>query len=680
MKKNLIFLLISLSVLITIFLIFSYKANLDLKKIYEQNESAQIFDRNDTLISILKNNMDYYVLYEKNISENFEELIIEKEDKYFYLHPGFNLISIVSDLLSEIGLSSRNGSSTITQQLAKILLKNENNRNFENKIKESFYALSFEIFNSKKEILLMYMNSIYLGNQIQGVKTASLAYFNASPDTITKEQMLQIISSINSPNAFNIIKNENIEKTKLISKALKIDINENYFTNNITAKNNLSSFKINNIPPIEITDYIKSGNKIKLSIDIDLNNIIRESLKNDIESLETKKAKNAAAIVISIPENEVIAIVGSPDPFSYNDGYQINMLKEVRQIGSTIKPFIYLKAFEKGMRPYTLIDDKEYKYELGDASPFYPKNYDYKYNGLITAHYGLSNSINLASLKTLEFVGLDNFTDFIQNDLSKEPVQEIQNYGLGIALGAFEMNLIDLAHVFTIFPNYGAYKDLTFNLNHQNNDAEQIVNKPYIELINKILNDRKISIDQFGANSLLNLSQNNYALKTGTSQNYKDSLIVGYTPDFLVAVWVGNADATETEGLSGQLGAGLIWNSIMELMINSPYNYKTEFDFSHIKTFENGNNLEWGLDNDDYEKSKNMLIEKDDSLILNLHHNDVFLFEENSEIKLEAKNICNWFINDEPYYDEFFKPLQKGVYKITAKNNDLSETIYIYFE
>ena len=430
---------------------------------------------------------------------------------------------------------------------------------------------------------------------------------------------------------------------------------------------------------MEIKNYINNDKEIKLSIDYKLNELMRSSLKRNIETLQTKKAKNAAAIVVSVPDNEVLSMIGSPDQFSNNDGYQINMLLETRQIASTIKPFIYLKAFEKGMRPYTLIDDREYKYSLDDFSSFYPKNYNFEYNGEITAHYALSNSINIGALKTLEFLTLNEFNNFFKNDLGQRTIQDIESYGLGIALGALEMNLVDLAHIFTLFPNYGEYKDLKINLSSSNNFTKTISNKPYIELINKILSDRKTGIDQFGMISLLNLNHENYALKTGTSADYRDSLIVGYTPDFLVAVWVGNADNSATEGLSGQQGAGLIWSSIMETMLNSKYNKNTEFDFSHIKSFDTKNGLEWGLVGDDFEKAQNILREFDDHLILDLHDNDIFLFNENTEIKLSAKEECNWFINDKPFKDIFFKPPNEGIYKIKAKSKDKEETIYIQF-
>ncbi|MDD2909932.1 MAG: transglycosylase domain-containing protein, partial [Candidatus Pacebacteria bacterium] len=178
---------------------FLNEANNELQEIYKNNESPQIFDRNNDLISIIPNDKNFYAQYIEDIPEDFKKLIIEKEDKYFYIHKGVNPVSITMDLLSKIGLTLRNGSSTITQQLAKILLKNENNRTIKNKFKELFYSISLELMNSKENILLMYINSIYFGNQIQGLETASYAYFNSNPNNLTKEEMLQLISSVNSP-------------------------------------------------------------------------------------------------------------------------------------------------------------------------------------------------------------------------------------------------------------------------------------------------------------------------------------------------------------------------------------------------------------------------------------------------------------------------------------------------
>ena len=130
--------------------------------------------------------------------------------------------------------------------------------------------------------------------------------------------------------------------------------------------------------------------------------------------------------------------------------------------------------------------------------------------------------------------------------------------------------------------------------------------------------------------------------------------------------------------MSGQQGAGLIWNNIMDIMMGSKYNKNTQFDFSYVCSLNSGKGIEWGLEGDDFEKARDIL--KDDSLILNLHNNDVFLFEESSEIKLSSKENSRWFVDDEELFDSFFKPEKKGEYKITAKSKDKQETIYIYFK
>lgn len=647
-------------------------ANDKLLNTYFNNESFTLLDRNNDLISLSLNSKDFYATYKTEIKADLKKLILQKEDKYFHFHLGFNPISSSLNVLSKLGLTSRNGSSTITEQLAKILLNNENKRTFKNKLQELFYAFSLELFNSKDTIFLMYANSIYFGNQIQGIQNASLAYFNSSPESLTKEQMLQLVATINSPNYYNPKELENIEKAKTIaSKA-----NENYFLDAKQAQANLVNFKKQGVFPLELNSF--KNQNAKLSLDFKLNELLRKVVKENIESLGTRKAKNAAVIVIKIPENEVLALIGTPDQTSLNDGYQINMLKEERQIASTIKPFIYLKAFEKGMRPYTLINDKEYKYFLEDLSSFYPKNYNFKYNGEITAHYALSNSINVGALKTLEYVGLETFYNFLENDLEKKTTQNIESYGLGIAMGSLEMNLIDLAHIFTIFPNNGILKDLTLDLENKTFFEKEIADEKYIQLVNKILNDRDTGIDQFGLVSLLNLPQTNYALKTGTSVDFKDSLIVGYTPDFLVAVWVGNADSSKTEGLTGGEGAGLIWNNIMDIMLESKYSKNTPFNFNEIQSFKIEESVEWGLKGDDILKARNLL--KDDSLILNLHNNDVFLFDPKTQIKLLASESVQWFIDEKEIFNDFFKPSSKGKYKITAKSKDKEETIFIYFE
>jgi penicillin-binding protein 1C len=264
-----------------------------------------------------------------------------------------------------------------------------------------------------------------------------------------------------------------------------------------------------------------------LTIDKELTEKLRDIVKRNIDNLKFKNAKNAALVVIKLPENELLSLIGSPNPESIEEGYKINMLEQPRPIGSTIKPFIYLESFEKGLRPYTLVEDREYKYITALGFPLYPKNFDYKYRGEVNLHYALSNSLNVPAVKVLEYVGLEDFYNFLKKDLGLEPVQDLDNYQLGIALGSLEMSLLDLAKYFTIFPNSGILKELKISSNSLSSPEKEVAKPEYIQLVNKILNDRKTGVEQFGLKSELNLFQENYALKTGTSRNFKDSWIIG---------------------------------------------------------------------------------------------------------------------------------------------------------
>jgi membrane carboxypeptidase/penicillin-binding protein PbpC len=283
-------------------------------------------------------------------------------------------------------------------------------------------------------------------------------------------------------------------------------------------------------------------------------------------------------------------------------------------------------------------------------------------------------------VKVLEYLGLENFYQFFEKDLEFKPVQNLANYQLGIAMGALEMNLMDLSKYFTIFPQEGVLKDLKIFKNEKQKE-KKVVDKEYVQLVNKILNDRKTGIEQFGLKSELNLFQENYALKTGTSKDFKDSWILGFTPDFLVAVWVGNTENEPMEGITGQKGAGKIWAETMELLFNSEYNKKRQFDFSLLKEYNFNNQIEYGLAGDDYEKILNILENLENSLILNPHDGDHFLLEEGSEIILKAKDIVDWFVNDKFIgngKEKIFLPEKSGFYQIKARKRHLSEEIIIF--
>jgi len=664
-----------LSLLILVFAIFfsiklSNAKNL-LVKNYLNNQSEIIKDRNNIVIKINSNNRGDYSENINFLPKEFTKALINKEDKTFYFHPGINLKSTIRAFFNYFVTHKRTASSTITQQLAKILLSQENERTFNNKIKELFYTLSLESYLTKTEILQMYENSIYFGNNIEGIKLASVYYFNTTPELLNKEQINALLTTMPNPARFNPFaennKPEEISKLKLNFKKY-INNNNNYFE--------LQSLINNN-----------KDKSIKTTIDSPLTDKLREILNRNLESLSSKKATNGAIIVLKYPENEVLSIVGSPDPKSTKNGAQIDMATQSRPIGSTIKPFIYVKGFEKNLRPYTNVEDKEYKYLINDNFAFYPKNYDYQYRGLVNLHYSLSNSLNVPTVKVLEYYGVNNFYNLLTKDLEFKPTQDISNYQLGIALGGLEMDLMTLSYYFSIFSQNGnllplkLFDNNPINLNTTNfNQNKKISEGKYIELINKILSDRKTGVDQFGSVSDLNIEGANYAVKTGTSREFHDSYTIGYTKDFLVAVWVGNSNNTAMDEVSGQTGAGRIWHEAMNILINSEYNKKSKFEFNNIKEYNKDNNIEYGLASDDYNKFKNLLT--NDSMILKPHNNDEFELESTTQIPLQSDSVIKWYINNEyqsTSKEYIFKPETTGLYKIKAiDENEKQEEINIY--
>ncbi|MEO8637348.1 MAG: transglycosylase domain-containing protein [Candidatus Taylorbacteria bacterium] len=602
--------------LLAIILIGLWSANRSLDSLYQKAQSQIVLDRNGEIISIRPNSKNYLALYATSTPERVASLLLSKEDRFFYMHPGLNPVSIIEAVFGKLGLGNRRGSSTLNQQLVKLLLEQETDRNLPNKLSEAWDAFAFNLFHRKYETLLAYLNTVYFGNQLQGFQTASRGYFEKNPENLSDEEILQLLTSLGNPSFNNPLLGNNVETARALAKELGISVIDENFVSPEKAGKNVSTF-LNQPNFFEIESFITKQNedakKIALTIDQPLSNKIREIVRSNMPSLYNRDAHNVGVVVLSLHNNEILSLTGSPDPKSERFGQQINMLLKSRQVASTIKPLVYVNAFARGLRPYTLINDKEYRYVTADGRTLYPKNYDGKYHGIVTASYALANSINVPAIKTLEFFGVNRFADFLRRVGYSQP-NIVDEHQLGTALGTIPMTLIELTHFYTIFGNEGnivplhLFKDATLNQKVFVGKTIEVIDPPYIQLINKILSDRYLGIDQFGYTSDLNLPVQNYALKTGTSDDFRDSWVIGYTPDFIVGVWVGNADNTSTKQLSGQSGAGEIWSRVMQLMLATNYYKQSTFNFNKIVPVTIEGNESFGLPGDDVSKSRNLLL------------------------------------------------------------------------
>jgi len=660
----------------------SYILNAQLNKAYRAQFSVTILDRNGAVIKLSLNQKGHYLSEETEAPTRLKKLLVEKEDRFFYFHPGVNPGSILRAAYHYVTRGNAGGSSTITQQLVKILLGHEKDRTPQNKISELFYTFALELHLSKEEILDHYIASAYLGNQVQGFSSASKLYFQKPLESLSDGEMVSLIATISNPSNQNPWLTGNKSATEALIKKFSIE-------NETAPAPKKKPYRFQSPLNFELVSMgLSCTETCGTTLDLNLNEKLREILKRNIDASRERGVKNGAIVVIKMPENELLAVVGSPNPGSLSDGSEINMALEPRPIGSTVKPFIYLEGFKKGLRPYTLVEDREYKFPTASGFPIYPKNYDGKYHGTVTLHEALSNSLNVPSVKVLEYAGLNNFYNFLDKKLSFIPIQSYDTYQYGIALGGLEMDPLTLTHYFTIFGNGGILSPLKIvkyggEISKQIPPQERPPTPPrlrgassvepieYIELVNKILSDRKTGVEQFGGKSNLNLTQPNYALKTGTSRDFHDSWVVGYTPDFVVGVWLGNSENTALEQVSGQTGAGEIWREAMELLFTTDYNKKTPFDFKKIADFPVENSLEFGLPGDKYEDHVNLLEGK--NIILTPHDGDTFDFRTNNIIPLTSRKPVKWNLDGKSIgqgTDAKFYPKAAGDFLIEAIADD----------
>ncbi|MDO8518377.1 MAG: transglycosylase domain-containing protein [bacterium] len=654
-----------------------YAAEQQLMKNYKNLESVAIEDRKGTVLTVSPNSKSEYGRYEETFSPRVKEWLIKKEDRFFYFHPGINPLSTLRATFRYVTGHRVGGASTITQQLVKNLLSHEQNRSIINKFVEMFYALAIELFTTKEQILTMYANTIYMGNQTQGLTEASKLYFGKKLDGLDDTKLAMLLATISSPSIQNPWRDENARVSRNL--ALKVGVVFDPSLARVVKEHDYAPLKNFELASMGET----CASTCKTTLDGGLTERLRDILNKHVLKGWDAGARNGAIVVIKLPENELLAIVGTPDKMGFEAGQQINMAIQPRPIGSTAKPFIYLAGFEKGLRPYTLVDDREYKFPTAAGFPLYPKNYDGTYRGWITLHTALSNSLNVPTVKTLQYVGLSNFYDFLEHKLNFKPLQDLDSYQYGIALGGLEMDALTLAHYLTLFPEDGVLKPLRLFLEKPGREQilptpmseltyeKKIVEPGIAQLVSKVLNDRITGVEQFGLASNLNLFQDNYAVKTGTSRDYHDSWTVGYTPDFLVVTWLGNVENTPLKHVTGQSGAGAIWNDSMELLLNSEYNKETPLAFDKTQDIVVNGSIDFGLPGDVVAEHRNLL--RDDSLISSPQKGDTFLLESQTDIPLVSPQNVSWYANDQ-YLGQgtklsFYPPLG-GDYTIKATNSE----------
>ena len=519
-----------------------------------------------------------------DFSPNLINAVLAGEDKRFYQHLGVDPLAVARAVWLNIKSGEiKSGASTITMQLARLSKGlNPGPRTFSRKLKELWWALLIERHHSKDEILAEYLNRAPCGNLTEGFNAASLVYLNKPAQTLSPAEAAFLAGLPPSPGALNPYKDPRpaLKNRKTILRrmaqngTLKKDELARALDEPLALNYGRTPF---NAP--HFVNYLKNilGSKpapeIITTLDLPLQQKIEKMVARATTEYAQKGLNQAAVVVMSIPDGEILAWVGSADFFNEDGGQNDGVIAQ-RQPGSALKPFIYGLAFETGiLTPASLIEDRASDYTLRHGS-FSPSNYSGTFHGPVSARLALASSLNIPAVKVIDRLTvkatLNKLNDFGLSSLS----QDAEYYGLGLALGGGEVSLLNLTKAYAALARGGLWQDIVL---FRQPAPEKMMPKEVLSpgasfLVSNILADDGARATGFGQRSVLATPYPS-SVKTGTSKNFRDNWCVGYTSNFVVGVWAGNFEANPMDKVSGVTGAGYLWREISDILTES---YKEE--------------------------------------------------------------------------------------------------------
>ncbi len=592
-------------------------------------ETTRILDRNgNVLYEILdpQAGRRTYVPLSK-ISPYMVAATIATEDKEFYSHPGFDMFAILRAFWQNYRSGETvSGASTITQQLARNLLftpEERSRRTYERKLREAILAAEITRLYTKDEILELYLNENYYGNLAYGVEAAAQTYFGIHADQLNLAQAAFLAGLPQAPAVYDVYTNRELtlkrqEQVLELMYLASLEQGCIYVSNSpqpvcvdpvtaVSAANELKNYEFRP-PEVQIryphwVNYVhtlleaqydpqtiyRSGFTVYTTLDPGLQDLAQRIVRQQVEKLADRHVTNGALVAIRPATGEILAMVGSADFYNEAISGQVNMALAPRQPGSSIKPLTYTAAFEKGWTPATLIWDVPSEFTPSgrpdDPGPVYkPVNYDDRFHGPVRVRIALGSSYNVPAVKTLQFVGIYDDPNTPAQDGFIALARRMgittllrPDYGLSLTLGGGEVSLLELTGAYAIFANSGRRVPpvaITRIVDHEGNlvyqyqppTGEQVIRAEHAYLITSILADNEARTPAFGPNSVLRLPFP-AAVKTGTTNDFRDNWTLGYTPDLTVGVWVGNADYTPMQNVSGITGAAPIWAEFMQAAI-----------------------------------------------------------------------------------------------------------------
>ena len=533
------------------------------------------------------------------VPELMQAATVAIEDHSFWSNPGIDVGGIARALQANLAKGGiAQGGSTITQQLIKTRLLGDE-PTLTRKIKEAMLAIEATRTFSKQQILEMYFNQIFYGNQAYGLKAAAKTYFGvADLNQLTLGQMALLAGLPQTPSEYDPIQNAPAAAARRV-QVLDAMVDQGYISEDqaTAAKNE----------PIKVTPASTSlyaphftfrvreqiinvlgekaayrgGYRIFTSLDWNMQQLAEKEVRDHVDNLKSSNVNNAALITMDPTTGEVLAYVGSKDYYDRSPrvqgDYDVAGIA-MRQPGSTFKMFTYLAGMLKAnMTASTVLNDIEFTSPGGDGKEYKPKDATKEQHGPTTLRQSLRESLNLPALNVARIVGVDGIIDTVhQLGINRE--FDRSQLGLSFGIGAAEMRLIDMASAYQVVANKGLRIEPTMILkivdrdgkvvkDYSKPETKRVVDERYAWIMTDILKDNTDPVNgSFVFGPFTNIGRP-AALKTGTTDNLQDVLAIGYTPQRLTAVWMGNSNNEEMHGISSALGPGILWRDYMKTVV-----------------------------------------------------------------------------------------------------------------
>jgi penicillin-binding protein 1C len=544
--------------------------------------------------------------------------VIATEDANYYSHVGVDVGGMARALWINVqGGEVLAGGSTITQQLARTLLfdpQQRLERTLRRKLRESILAIQLSNSLSKDDVLALYLNQMYFGNLAYGIEAAAQAYFGKSAPSLSLAECALLAGLMQNPSAYDPLTNLSAAQARQ-SVVFGLMVERGMILQSAADSAAADALQFAASPfPIEAPHFVmavlkqlerdygqylfREGLDVTTTLNLDWQNVATRTMNTHLNYInhppsgerQPANANNAALVALDPYSGQILVMVGSPNYFDQSIDGAVNAALALRQPGSALKPFTYAAAFDPTLaEPYTaatMLLDVQTPFVTQKLESYSPGNYGLVEHGPVSAREALASSLNIPSVVTLQDVGIGRMIQLSAN-AGLTTLADNPNLDLAVTLGGGEVRLLDLVQAYSIFPNGGMYVQPSYLLRVDVRGRDggaprtlyawqapaqsvRVLDARVSYLITDILSDNHARRLGFGPNSALNLGRP-AAAKTGTTQDFRDNWIVGYTPNLVAGVWVGNADNTPMIDVTGSTGAAPLWNAFMrQVLLGQP--------------------------------------------------------------------------------------------------------------